>query len=194
MSYKLDLPRDHKKYLVKKRFKRLLPCFLLFILFVVILYIYGPVIVNTDVVAFRVSVYALILLLPFLITGVPFKMLDKTYCGRVEKVFVDSVMVKDPRNGKMTSANLLSLAVRSLDGKLKVHDIKYVANNRAPAYKEGDDVFHLAGTSIVMIIPDSVDATVQCAICGDSNDVGYSRCRGCGHTLIKQLPKYKKIY
>ena len=68
------------------------------------------------------------------------------------------------------------------DGRLlsKHGMVEYITTMR---YK----VFHLYGTNVTIGLPDSADTSVQCSVCGTSNNINDDKCRDCGHSLVKRI-------
>ena len=82
----MTLPKDLQIYCRNRILKRVIPCIILISVFATILTLWGSVIFNTDNKAFQTSCYVVVMLIPFVITGVPHKLIDSTYYGTVKKV------------------------------------------------------------------------------------------------------------
>ena len=86
------VPNDLKTYCKKKILSRVIPCLVLMLLFAIVLILWGSVIFDVDRDALRISLYAIVMILPILLTGVPFLFFDRTYYGRVKRVRVETTV------------------------------------------------------------------------------------------------------
>ena len=190
----MNLPKDLQKYSRKRVLKRVIPCIILVAVFAAILILWGNVIFNTDNKAFRISCYIVVMLMPFIITGVPHKLIDSTYYGAVKKVDIfttpDSSSSIKPTWEHLYHKNTIYLRIERPDGKL-IYKKAYVGKARLQqninTYNEGDSVFHLYGSNAVVVLPESNDTVIHCAVCGSSNNIADDKCRDCNHTLIKRI-------
>ena len=190
----MTLPKDLQNYCRRRIWKRVLPCLILIYVFATILFLWGNVIFNTDNKAFQTSCYIVVMLIPFAVTGVPHKLVDSTYYGRIKKVdIVTSTDVDSsirPIRESLYFKNNIHLVIERSDGKFiykKAYSGKARLRNNINTFNEGDSVFHLYGTDTVVILPEANDTIVHCAVCGSANDVKNNKCRDCGHTLIKRI-------
>ena len=86
--------------------------------------------------------------------------------------------------------NTVYLLIETPSGKTvykKAYSGKVKTEENINKYREGDLVFHLYGTSTVIVLPDTSDTAVQCAICGDANKTDECACHSCGHSLVKNI-------
>ena len=190
----MNLPKDLQIYCRNRILKRVIPCIILICVFATILALWGNVIFNTDNKAFQVSCYIVIMLIPFVITGVPHKLIDTTYYGTVKKVDVVTTTDNDssvkPTRENLYLKNTIYLSIERPDGKLiykKAYSGKARLQQNINAYNEGDLVFHLYGTDTVVVLPKSNSDTIHCAVCGSLNNIVDNECRGCKHSLIKHI-------
>ncbi len=188
------LPKDLQQYCRKRILKRVIPCIILISVFATILILWGNVIFNTDNKAFQTLCYIVVMLIPFVITGVPHKLIDSTYYGTVKKVDIVTTTDNDssvkPTRENLYLKNTIYLSIEKPDGKLiykKAYSGKVRLQQNINTYNEGDLVFHLYGTNTVVVLPDSNDSAVHCAVCGSSNNTGDDKCRDCNHSLIKGI-------
>ena len=190
----MTLPKDLQSYCTKRILRRVIPCIILISIFATILALWGNFIFNTDNKVFKISCYVVVMLIPFIITGVPHKLIDSTYYGTVRKVDIvttaDSSSSIKPTWEHLYHKNTIYLSIERPDGKL-IHKKAYTGKARLQqninTYNEGDSVFHLYGTDTVVILPEANDTIVHCAVCGSANDVKNNKCRDCDHTLIKRI-------
>ena len=188
---KLRLPRDLRGHVRKAVFKKVAPCVLLLIVFGAVLYLFGERIFELVPPAVRIGAYVLAMLLPFVITRVPFCLFDRTFVGKVKHVHVQNeyVAVKGLAGSNLhisrTLATFVYLSLDLPDGKEK--RIKTVQSGFIEEFKPGDTVFHLYGTHHTIVLPEMAGDHVECPVCGDDNRVELTACHSCGHTLIKSM-------
>ena len=189
------MPEDLKAYTQKKIARRVVPCLILEILLGLIIALWGDILFPTSAVEFKYSCYFLIMLIPFAATGVPFKLIDRTYAGIIERAEVSTVMctTRGTRRHKLIWKNQLDVTIRTTDGKLidktpLMIDISMPVQ-KLEVYKVGDRVFHLYGTKTIVKLPSPTDTHVACAVCGQMNEMSRNTCNLCDHTLIKNQIK-----
>lgn len=187
-----NLPKDMRQYTRRFVLKRIVPCTLLFITFALVLFFFGKTLFRTEIPAFRSSCYVIVLMIPFWITGVPFKLFDRTYQGVVESVAIENntqnVSAVKPTREHLMSINTIYLTIRLPNGKIrtqKVYEGEAKLQQHLDTYQEGDRVFHLYGSPYTVVLPKESASDTQCAVCGASNPMASDICRNCGHTLIK---------
>ena len=188
---KTKLPKDLTLFSVKTALKRIVPCVLMLILFSVALTFWGDVILPIKKEPVKTILYVIVMLVPFAVTGVPYKMLDRTYTGTVQKVeittTVDNAYHSKPTRESLYYKNTVYLHVMQENGvviRQKVSEKDARAAQNLEAYKVGDKVFHLYGSTQTIVLPEEKDELVQCAICGEANYKDECHCKLCGHTLI----------
>ena len=190
----MTVPEDLQIYCRNRILKRIIPCIILISSFATILALWGNIIFNTDNKAFQILCYIVVMLVPFVTTGVPHKLIDSTYYGTVKKVDIVTTTDNDspvkPTREHLYLKNTIYLSIERPDGKL-IHKKAYSGKARLQqnihAYNEGDVVFHLYSTNIVVVLPDANDSSVHCSVCGSSNDIKNDQCRDCGHSLVKHI-------
>lgn len=186
------IPNDLKKFARNYVVKRVVACIVMFALLAVFLFLCMEIIFPAGLVSIKALFAITVLSLPFIITGVPFNLLDKTYYGTIENVTVettvDSYAKARPVWETLYVRNTVYLSIRTPDGKVidkKVYSAQANRNQNYDMYKNGDRVFHLCGSKYTVILPKKSDTHVECAVCGASNDINNDKCRNCRHTLIK---------
>ena len=190
----MTLPKDLKLFCLKRILKRVIPCIILVAAFATILALWGNVIFKTDNKTFQTSCYIVSMFLPFVITGVPHKLIDSTYYGIVKKVDIVTTTASSssirPSTETLYLKNTIYLKVERPDGKLvykKVYSGKARFQQNINTYNEGDLVFHLYGTNTVVVLPDTNDSSVHCSVCGTSNSIENNKCCDCGHSVVKRI-------
>lgn len=189
----VGLPKDLKKYVLKKVLKRVIPCAVLVVIFGVLIILWGDFIFPTKNQGFKFSCYFLVMLLPFALTGVPFKLLDKTYAGTVEEVEMVDTIDSDDSFVKAYRESLywkstIKLTIRTENNKTierKATAMEAKHQQGLTLYNKGDKVFHLYGTNVVVKLPRETDSYVMCSVCGNVNAINNVSCCNCNHTLIK---------
>ena len=191
IDQKNKLPNDLRKYVLRRALKRIISCMVLLLGFGVIMLLYGDVLFGELQNAFKVLIYIVIMILTFRITGVPHKLIDQTYCGKVIEVnqvlSMDNESSTKPSSGRTFTRNTIYLTIVTPDGKKitkKAHSGR-VNLYHSEAYQMDDEVFHLAYTPRTIVLPQSSDTRVECCVCGRNNDIENDTCDGCGHTLVK---------
>ena len=185
------MPRDLRGHVRVAVIKKITPCVLLLIAFGGAMYFYGERIFALVPPAVRVGAYVLAMLLPFVITRVPFCLFDRTFVGKVKHVHVQNeyVAVKGLAGSNLhisrTLATFVYLSLDLPDGKEK--RIKTVQSGFIEEFKPGDTVFHLYGTNHTIVLPEMAGDHVECPVCGDDNRAELTACHSCGHTLIKSM-------
>ena len=185
------MPRDLRGHVRRAVIKKITPCVLLLIAFGAVLYLFGERIFELIPPAVRVGAYVLAMLLPFVITRVPFCLFDRTFVGKVKHVHVQNeyVAVKGLAGSNLhisrTLATFVYLTLDLPDGKEK--RIKTVQSGFIEEFKPGDTVFHLYGTNHTIVLPEMAGDHVECPVCGDDNRAELTACHSCEHTLIKSM-------
>ncbi len=189
---KFNMPQDIRDYPKKWAAKRIVPCLCIFLALFAVIWLWGDKIVTTQLIGARVLVYLVLLAIPFVIFGVPHKLIDKTYFAEVTKVWVETTNTKDAYAVRHSSGyytiNTVYMIIKRDDGKEKlVTAYKCRANKhqKLDQFKEGDTVFHLYGTKHFIKLPSDGEQTVQCPVCNTTNNIEHKKCRDCGHTLVK---------
>ena len=189
----MKLSKDLKKYVTNYILNRIISFVILTAGLIIVLVLWGNVIFKTDNKIYQYGCYTLAMLLPFVLTGVPFGLIDRTYCGIVTKVDVATALasksvVKVGGDMMWYTKNTIFLTVLLDNGKqikTKVYEGEAKLEQHINTYKEGDRVFHLYGTKTTVVLPEEADTHVQCPVCGASNDKTVEICRMCDHTLVK---------
>lgn len=191
------VPRDIRRYVLWRVLSRVVPCALMILTAVLALMFFDDVFFGAADKPFRVQSqmlgYTVVVIVPLLITGVPFKLIDRSFEGKVEAVHVYTT-VEDPRRAlHMSNAQYqrlnVRLTVRTQDGyrlKRSVAKSKMVDKRILNWYHEGDEVLHLYGTRYTVVLPDDFRAPVRCVICGKKSGYGDVRCPECGYSLIRK--------
>jgi len=207
----MTLANDLKAVIKKRILKKLSLFLVLTVLLGGILLLFGDRLFNTDVLAFKISCYVCVMLIPFLITGAPFSFIDSTWYGEIVRVDIEEAAeATNEAKPRLYGAIYSVLTIKKNNGRLIVKEIKQSSfsmyknlwgassgiavsakerknEHFSDDYKVGDRVFHLYGTYGVVVLPRENSERVRCAVCGEHNEVENSVCRQCGHTLVKNI-------
>ena len=193
MIHYKKLPDNFKNFIRRQILKRAISCAILFFGLVLILAFFGKNLFPTDIAIARYSFYLIVLLIPFAVTGVPFKLIDRSYCGTVEKVTIKTT-TDNSETQKLNIVylyvkNTVYLSIRQSNGKRmhkKVYEGKAKYQQHLDTYQVGDLVFHLYGSQHTIVIPDKKSKQIQCPICGNWNEQEADFCKNCDAFLIKK--------
>ena len=189
------VPRDIQQYVRRRVLRRVIPCAVLIVALVVSFLVFDETFFGDPDKPLRLQAqmlaYVLAFIVPMLITGVPFKLIDRSFEGKVEKVHAYTT-VEDPRRAlhmRDTRYQRLNvrLTVRTSEGvriKRSVAKSKIVDKRILEWYRMGDQVLHLYGTDYTIVLPTKEKGAVRCVICGKKNEYGAVRCCECGYSLI----------
>ena len=211
MKYK-KIPKDLTKHVISYIVKKIVLFVLMEAILATVRVLWGDWILGSSVGAVKCVLCIIVFLIPFVVTKIPFCLLDKTYFGVIELQLRMETSLENERPFKPTlegqyTAVTAVLTVKEEDSD-KRHTVKVRVKgsvgeknsmfdtyadrsgdgymvNAEDAYKVGARVFHLCGTKHVVILPDENSQSVCCAVCGEANSVKGTVCRKCGHTLVK---------
>ncbi len=189
MKQKLSIPRDLREYATSQFLKRVIPCALMTGAPAIVLYLWGNVIFPTDSRAFKAIAYTLVLFIPFYVCGVPFKVVDGTWGGKILHCDIKTSAVAEKVGRRMYYKNTVYLTIETPSGEFdyrKVYEGNAFFRKELEKYREGDYVFHLYGSKHVVYYEGKAEEVVQCAVCGDKNDSRERVCRLCRHSLVKR--------
>lgn len=186
------LPRDLIAYKRKAILKCVIPWFVLEALMIAFLIAAGD-----DLFQFRAGVgvkyffYVILCLVPFFITGFPWKIMDRSFHGVIESVQVKTKVEFSTFRAtreNMKYENQVFLTIRTANGKVihrKVHLKNDPKQEPTNYFKEGETVFHLYGSRYIIVLPTRHIERIHCPVCDDGNDSDTDTCLRCGHSLIR---------
>ena len=191
----MNIPKDLLTYSRNRVLRRVIPFAVLLIAYITAMLLWRDIFFLTDDKAVHISCSVLIIAFLFVFTGVPHKLIDRTYCGTVKKVDIvtsadNDTMPKYTRE-HLYLKNTVYLTVELSNGKTmykKAYSgrVSY-GQQKLQTYQVGDTVFHLYGTDAVIVLPNPNDTEVHCAVCDTSNSVEKTHCRNCNHSLVKKI-------
>ena len=191
------LPDELRGYVRKRVTARVSLCVLLLFVFGSLLWLFGDVVLNTTVTELKITFYILVMLVPFCVTGVPLKLIDRKYVGEVVRVDIDTVVTHDKSTAKAKpkTVNVLVLTIKRSDGKLMWEELPTLGRNPEHVesdYSVGDRVYKFYGLPKIFVVPRNDDGKVGCVVCGCENKVGENGCVCCGHALI-DIKRYRRL-
>ena len=191
----VKIPNDIKLFIGLRIAARLLACIAGNAAIILVLGYYKDKIAGSDISS-QVLIYAIPIILVFLATGVPLKLIDHTWCGTIENVRVREVLVHQfgrsyttPGRG-VEYGNVVELDVKLDFGKTikcspiikPLKDLKsidfYTFN-----FKQGDRVVHIYLTNYVQRLPGEEAKLKNCVICGEVQSKEHDKCEACGHSM-----------
>ena len=196
----LQLPADVKNYVKNKIIARLLKLTVLELIIILAIIFLGKRTFGELHIAIRITIYILLIVLPFIITKVPLAFIDKSWCGKIKKIDVITDNAAYSAIGDIYTRNNVILTIEQSDGKI----IETVAKSRGvkerkgldrfqsakiedmlKEYSEGAIVYHFYGLEELLIINDGKQDHINCVVCGAKNPTDNEHCFYCKHSLIK---------
>jgi len=189
---KIIIPEDLKKIGRNKIIGRIVAFEILFVASVIILY-FAANWLSTFSFENKIITYIFFLVLPFVLSGFPHKLIDKTWSGTVVKAEIRRVLCKD-YNYKYWYGKKWKPVVDVLKDKddfvtETTTNVNLKENGDLDMYNKGDKVVHVYGCNYLYVMPKKATDPVVCVVCGMKNyneednagNRGY--CKSCGHSL-----------
>ena len=204
-----ELPDSLKKRRLRKILLRVLSCVFLFAFALVSVIRWGEIIFpvyTQSANSLRYLYYGLFLLLPFLITGVPLKLIDKSFSGTVRKAEIkDKINYGSggtPKGSRQFIQHDLVLTVEKDDGEV----IQYTrmsfqtplyafppvdnprpgnAEHHKHEFREGERIYKYYGFKYPYIAHPTLPDDKYCIVCGQKNEDKEDFCFSCGAELVK---------
>ena len=187
-----NLPTDIQQHVKNKIVKRVVKCLLAEAAVMTALFFMGDRFFSALGPVGQSITYALLLLLPFLLTGVPFKLLDRSWRGTIMKVRVKTGVECGSlaRTTKETIyyKNTVILTIQLDSGKTirrRAYEGRCGTKSNFDEYQVGNPVYHFYGIEPLYVISGRENDTRKCLLCGMSAPTQNKVCPACGHTLIK---------
>ncbi len=197
---KLNIPKDIKRHVAFRIVPRVIICLLLITIIVTLVTLNLEIMLKKGI-SQVILICAVSLVLVCVVTGVPKKLIDSTWCGEIvdqkTKNIIQSKMTGanyktgfDAMGTKMSEyRNTLTVTVKTDNGA----NVSFVAYDGTAGdggafgaalvnYKVGTRVLHVYGTKYLQPLEDERD-TVKCIVCGEENKNNAEKCETCGHTL-----------
>ena len=192
------VPKDIRKKARRIIYERIIKLIIyLFLAYIVIDFIYTGL-QKTNFGNLSTTLFA-ILIVPFWISGVPLKLIERDIYGEIIKIELKNNAPEKIDNHSAPSVSMTAL-VKSQEGKLYEFPIfdecDYFYGERERVYSVGDKVVHVCRTEYLAPIRDSdSEKPLVCVICGSKYRNKTERCRSCGASLniiTEEMGKKKK--
>ena len=196
----VDLPKDIVKYVYKKIVRCVITFMLLESVAIIIGVLSWQTIAAKTGVIFHVCILVLLIIVPFFVSGFPFKLIDKSWAGNVTEVCIKEKTGTYADGGGEVfpyPKNVIYLKVRKDNGKEKYiaakefgirHHKGFAVPNEGDVtkhvddYSEGDKVYHFYGLKHYYIVRKNSEM-IECVVCGASNKKEREDCLSCGIRL-----------
>ena len=193
--HKIQIPVELKRAVLKKKLIRV-------ILFVLLSAWNIVVVINWWNFLFPVeqinviasySIAIIFLALPVFLTRIYKLFTDSNYMGTIRDVKIQAVVGSKSTHvlasrESLYRKNEVYVTIETPNGKhieRKVLEDLPTHTENLDKYRVGDQVLHLYGTGITIVLPVPKDTRCSCAMCGGSNDISNDVCVHCGKPLIK---------
>ena len=199
------LPSDIKLYIKKSITKRLVLFLALFVSLGALILLFADSFFQKTNENIKDSFCLLIMLIPFIVSGIPHKLFGSTWHGTIinveHKVTTGTYMVGiRPFPYEKT---IVSLTIEKENGRLVFKDVASSSIDRHKKmnysdfyeakksehldgdYKIGDMICYFYGLKYPIIISDGEREQLFCAVCGHKNPKKNDKCFNCGHSIIK---------
>ena len=202
------LPLSLKRKLIRNIVIRSITCFLLLAIFIFIIIMWGnklfPITFDyrKGYAGLKIIFYVIILFIPLIVTGIPFKLIDKSWSGTITKVEIkenlatksnpryvyvypkqDLILTIRREDGKEIQKTVLSLVEKNEPGIDSTHIGKTVYHSHK--YNIGDRVYKYYGFKYLYLVPQSYQNSKICICCGSPNKTEDKSCWYCNSELIK---------
>ena len=201
MKQNPTLPNDIKHYVKISIIKRIAICCSLFAFLGTLIFFFGDLLFPNESENIKTSFFLFIMLLPFVISGVPHKLLGSTWHGKIINVDVKTVYASYMVGIRPWpyEKNIITLTIEKENGKTVFKEVKslgienpakknrYVSGKIEQCtddYKIGDTIYYFYGLPYPIITENSQEHRF-CAVCGHKNPNGNDKCFNCGYTIIK---------
>lgn len=198
----IKLPNDISGYVKKKIIKRVLYLFVLIAAFAAANVYLWHEIKDMNMMA-RAAIFITSIILPFVISGVPLKMIDRSWRGEVISVEIKEetgVYMHGGQYATPYAKHVIILNVKKDNGEIeKVRAAEYGTKNRFRGedvpnegdinhhmndYRKGDLVYHFYGIPHNLVVGSEIHRPTNCVMCGCRNPKPDDKCFNCGYSLI----------
>ncbi len=189
----VSVPADVKRYARKKRFIRYgirILVFLALMAFAVWqVFIVGGETFERVGPRGRIIGKTVIMVIPFVITGIPWRLKDQSFIGIVKtpivKTFYGHVNNLKEQDKAFNSLYLVidtPFSKKDTKKRISTAESKYLQH--LDVYREGDVIYRLDGANYAFRFPTEEDDRRVCVICGLQGHDGWKTCNVCGHNYI----------
>ena len=203
-----QLPKILRKKRIYNILSRSISCFVLLALFIFIIVMWGNKLFPSTLdhhmgyAGLRILFYVIVLSIPFLVTGVPLKLIDKSWSGTITAVGVKENLgtTTNPRYLQVYPKEDLILTINKDDGGEIEHTVlsfterRMSGTGRTPVgkiyyhthkYNVGDRVYKYYGFKYLYIVTQSHQKLKNCIRCGTQNNMHDVACWYCDAELLK---------
>ncbi len=189
----VTIPPDVKKYALRKRnirrFFRILIFLALMAFAVWQVFIVGDETFERVTPIRRILGSAVILVAPFIIMGIPWKLRDRSFIGIVKtpivKTFYGHLNNLKEHNKAFNSLYLVidtPFSKKDTKKRISTAESKYLQH--LDVYRKGDVIYRLDGANYAFRFPTEEDGRRVCVICGLQGHEGWKSCKVCGYSYI----------
>ena len=193
MNRFVTIPDDVRKYARRKRFIRYVIRILVFLALMAFavwqVFIVGDRTFERVEPLGRIIASIVILIAPFLIMGIPWKLRDRSYIGIVKTPIVKTFYGHQNNLKEHNKAfNSLYLVIdtpfskKDKRKKISTAESKYLQH--LDVYRKGDVIYRLDGANYAFRFPTDEDDRRVCVICGLQGHEGWKSCNVCGYNYI----------
>lgn len=198
----VSIPDDVRKYALKKRIIKRSIRVLIFLALMAFaiwqVFVVGDKTFERVELLGRIIGKTVILVAPFIITGIPWKLRDRSFIGIVKtpivKTFWGHLGNTKEHNKDFNSLYLVidtPFSDKDMKKKISTAESKYLQH--LDVYREGDVIYRLDGANYAFRFPTDEDGRRVCVICGLQGHEGWKSCRVCGYNYIEgNLPEVKR--
>ncbi|MBQ7780098.1 MAG: hypothetical protein IJ404_06350 [Clostridia bacterium] len=197
----VTIPDDVRRYARRKRFIRYGIRILIFLALMAFavwqVFIVGErTFERVDLIG-RILGKTVILVAPFIITGIPWKLHDRSFIGIVKtpvvKTFYGHLNNTKEHNKAFNSLYLVidtPFSKKDKRRKISTAESKYLQH--LDVYRKGDVIYRLDGANYAFRFPTDEDGRRVCVICGLQGHEGWKSCNVCGYNYITGSEKEVK--
>ena len=207
-SQKPQLPTSLKRKRILNIVIRSTICLLLLVIFITVIIVWGNRLFpdtldhRAGYTSLKIMFYMIVLCVPFLITGIPFKLIDTSWSGTITAVKIRESLgtTSNPRYVYVYPKEDLILTIRRDDGKEIKQTVLSLAEKFEPGqdgtpngkvfyhthkYNLGDRVYKYYGFKHLYLIPTDYQNSKICICCGSQNKIEAKSCWYCNSELMK---------
>ncbi len=193
----IRLPNDLEEYVRKSVYKRIFTCLLSLLLVAIIIFLFGESFLEGADDNIKKTVYFVLLLVPFMISGIPHKLFDSGWNGKIINKEIKTVTDSTFKGitPRPVARNVISLTIQKDNGRLIFKEIKaerapYMANDGdikgiVDNYNVGDAVYKFFGLPYIVVSHAKKSDCLICAVCGSENPHNNKKCFNCDFSLIR---------
>lgn len=185
---KIRVPRDIKELTDKRIYKKVIFSVALMATLGVLLFLFGDTVFRSFGSPSREMLYAVLILAIPLSFGIPFSLIDSTWCGEITRVDIRTENTKSTvvGVGGIYTKYFVDIEIKLDSGKLidrTVFEGRVPTGRQFNMYQIGDRVVHIYGTKYIQVVHENESRPTVCVVCGTANPTENRKCDSCAHTL-----------